>query len=170
MEVGKENLLNERSCPSRRNGYWDTGKTLKMLHVKNPQHWEADSYEHSKGCLEKGYGTTGSVFWKEGREIWQGLYRKGKSPGNSKGQTWQGMDSPVRHGGKGRSAPLPLYTAAAASIVSRCSRAFLFQAQLLSPIPKNTLQTVLDNTAKSMSHSQHTFNLFSPNTIPIPIL
>lgn len=33
---------------------------------------------------------------------------------------------------------LPWYIAAAASIVSLCSRGFLFQEQLLSPIPKNT--------------------------------
>lgn len=32
---------------------------------------------------------------------------------------------------------LPWYIAAAANIVSLCSRGFLFQEQLLSPIPKN---------------------------------
>lgn len=58
----------------------------------------------------------------------------GKSTGSSKGRTWQQAQV-------GRAVcPLPLYTAAAASIESRCRRAFLFQAQLLSPIPKNTLQ------------------------------
>lgn len=42
------------------------------------------------------------------------------------------VNSPIKY--------LPWYIAAAASIVSLWSRGFLFQEQLLSPIPKNMFQ------------------------------
>lgn len=113
-------------------GFWE------RLLWKNPQHWEADSKESR--LWGKRIHSHRICVLREGQEIWRCLKKDNAILGDKDdrdGQrAWLGE----------RAASLPWYTAAAASIVSRCRRAFLFQAQLLSPIPKNTLE-VWDDSA-----------------------
>lgn len=54
----------------------------------------------------------------------------------------------MHHGNKGSS---PLQTAAAAKMESLCSSDFLFQAQLLSPIPADTHHSCPELTCTSLS-------------------
>lgn len=104
---------------------------------ENPQYLRSWQYGNSKDCMEKGYRGIESVIWRKDNKYDGTLTGKDKTLAIARDKHDKGQ-VPQCIWVADWSASLPLYTAAAASIVSRCRRAFLFHAQLLSPIPKNT--------------------------------